>query len=510
MAASAASAKTPKPRRTKRDTERAVALAEANSGGRGGFVSGLNIDLGRINEEYVEKLKDWASRVTIYQRMGNDAKIAAGLRANILPIISAVKWTAEGGADEPRELLAANLLRQGNPALWCETSWAQRLYEMLLSLQYGVSLFGKVWDVDPETGLRFYRRLTYLHPRSLGGPRGPWEFDKSGTRLVAVHRAYKRPDGTFENDERIPVEDVFPVVWGMAGENWEGVPLIRPMYRAWVEKDLAQKIQMIDLQNRGVGIPMATLGPNDGAKEATTLFNIAKDMRGASKERQAILKSADQKVEYLTSQGEVLDATPIVSAKNNEFAAGGGTDFQQQGQTATGSRATGSVLLVSYMQEIEATRRIIQEQVNQGAGSSRGLAEELQIENYGPQKEYAYICGTCVSPTEQLDNVPNILDAIQKGGLSHDLSVENHVRKSMGIRPLTPDEFDKLKKMQAQNGRPYNVGGRPSEVRPTDVDDPRDDDMSRVDLQEKKTPNIGASPRKSNRAVYPWLQSTTA
>lgn len=213
-------------KRTRKDNERAAALAEANSR-RGGFVSGLQIDLGRLNEEYVPALKDWTNRVNTYQRMGNDAKIAAGLRANIFPIISASKWGVTGGEDEASELVASTLLRQGNPDLWCETTWIQRLYESLLALQYGVSLFGKTKAVDSETGLIYYQSLTYLHPRSLGGPRGPWEFDATGTRLVAVHRAYNRPDGSAVFDERIPIEDLFPVVWGMAGENWEGVPLIR-------------------------------------------------------------------------------------------------------------------------------------------------------------------------------------------------------------------------------------------------------------------------------------------
>jgi hypothetical protein len=499
MAAAAAPRK-----RTRKDNERAAALAEANSrgGGGGGFVSGLQIDLGRLNEEYVPALKDWTNRINTYQRMGNDAKIAAGLRANIFPIISASKWSAVGGDDEPREHVAANLLRQGNPALWCETTWIQRLYESLLALQYGVSLFGKVKSVDRETGLIYYRQLTYLHPRSLGGPRGPWEYDESGTRLVAIHRAYKKPDGSQVMDERIPIEDVFPVVWGMAGENWEGVPLIRSLYRAWVEKDLAQKIQMIDLQNRGVGVPKAKMGPNDGPKDATTLFNIAKDLRGGSKERAAILLSHEQEIEYLTSTGEVLDATPIISAKNNEFAAGQGTDFQQQGQTATGSRATGSVLMVSYMQEIEATRRIIEDQINWGAGATRGLVEEIVEDNFGPQEEYPRIEGTCVSPTEQLDRVPNIVDAIQKGGLIHDVEVENHVRKAMGIPPLSPDEFNRLKSM---GERIPNLGGRPDSPTPPDVDDPREDDMSRVDLKEKKTPNANQRSRKGSS--YVWLKS---
>jgi hypothetical protein len=102
-----------------------------------------------------------------------------------------------------------------------------------------------------------------------------------------------------------------------------------------------------------------------------------------------------------------------------------------------------------------------------------------------------------------LDNVPNILDAVQKGGLLHDLSVENHVRKALGVQQLTQDEFDDLK-AQAQ---PKDLGGRPPEVGDFDREDPRDDaEGRRFGMAEKKTPDGGSAPRPSG-ASWPWLKS---
>jgi hypothetical protein len=289
----------------------------------------------------------------------------------------------------------------------------------------------------------------------------------------------------------------------MAGENWEGVSLLRSMYRAFTEKDLASKIQMVDLQNRGVGIPDGELGPTDGAKEASTMAQQLKDLRGGSKERQWLLRGNGQKISFLTSQGTVVDASPIIQQKNNEFAAGAGTDFQQQGQTATGSRATGSVLMVSYMQELDATRKWIEEQFNHGAGYCKGLAEELQDENFGDVEEYAYISGSCVSPTEQLDNIPNIVDAVQRGSLIHDLEVENHVRKGYGLKAISEQEFTRIK---SENKPIPNLGGRPDSPTPTDVEEPRDDDAGRAfGLAEKKT--AGAKPLRRNGRSYGWLVS---
>jgi hypothetical protein len=495
------------PRKTRR-AQMELTLAEANQSSRSGFVSGLNIDLNRINEEYVPALTSWPARMLMYQRMGNDAKIAAILRANQLPLISAVRWKAEGGADESRELLASNILRQGDPRFWCDTSFTQRLFEMAQSLQYGISLFGKVPDI--VDGVYFYRSLPYLSPKSLGGTNGPFEWSEDGTRLVAIHRSYKLPGGKGQvQDERWPIDAVFPVVWNMVGENWEGVPMIRSMYRAFTEKDIAAKIQMIDLQNRGVGIPKGKLAPGDGPKAAETMTQILKDMRGGSKERAFILEADGQEIKFLTSEGGTLDAGPILADKNNEFAAGGGTDFQQQGQTTSGSRATGSVLMVDHMQQLDATRQIFEDQINHGCGNSIGLCEELQLINFGPQEEYARIVGTRVNSTDQLDNVSNIIEAIQKGGLTHDLSIENYIRKSQGIETLTAAEFDKAMAAKRTSLVP-NVGGRPSEVGDSDREEPRDDtEGRRYGLTEKKTLHVGNKQTRSARS-YGWLGLTAS
>lgn len=489
----------------KRLVKRAERYAELQSE-KSGFISGLEINLGRIESDTNPSFRDLRKRLDQYDRMGDtDAKIAAQERANILPIFSAVRASVEGGDQEQRDLLEQNLLRKGDPRFWCETSWLQRMLEKMQCLRYGFALHGKTWDtVD---GYRIFRRLTYLHPKSLGGPLGPWEWSKDGSRLVAVHRMYRRPDGTQEINERIPTDLLFASVWWMTGENWEGQSFLRPMIRNFTNKDLAGKIAMIALMNGGVGIPMGTLGPAAGGKDAETLKQQAKDLRGGDKSRNFIVLANGQKMEFLTTNGNVIDATPIIAEQNMDIAAGGSTDFMQAGQTASGSRAGGSVMMVSYMQQLDATVRWLEEQINHGAGYLRGEVEDLLLANFAPSRKMAGIRLSRVSPTEQLDNVPNILDAVQKGGLLHDLNVENHVRKALGIDPLDEAAFGKLK---AERGPIPNLGGRPDRPTPTDRNEPRDDDAGRAFGLTAQKKTSGGTPPKRSPAFFPWLRSTTA
>jgi hypothetical protein len=489
-----------------------------------GFVPGLQVNLQKIDEEYVPDLKDLQGRLGILQQMGNDGKIAAQLRANKLPLISAVRWRAEGGTQEMRDLVDQNILRHGDPRYWCETSWTQRLMERLEALNNGFALHGKTWDV--VDGYRIFRRLTYLHPKSLGGPIGPWEWSPDGTRLVAIHRRYKRPDLQVVNDERIPIEDIDATVWWLTGENWEGNALIRPMYGAWKRKDLSTKIAMIALMNGGVGIPMATMGPGDGPAQQGTLRTIAQDLRGGSKERQFILLANGQKVEFLTTNGQIVDARPIIQEQNLEIASAGATDFMQSGQTASGSRAGGSVMMVSYMQQLDATRQWLQEQINHGAGYLMGQVEELIYNNFSDVKECPQIIGSSVSPSDQLDNLSLLGDLTTKGVIPRSLKTANAALDRLGYPLMTQEEYDisvggrSVVDIAGEPGptHPTDVPpvppgekpqGRPNSTTPIDKNEPRNDKMGRqFGLVEKKTPN--GSPRPRSAASCLWLKSTPA
>jgi len=484
--------------------KRAAAYAEREAE-RSGYVSGLAINLQKIEDEDNPAYRDLGTLLNTFQRMGNDAQIAAQLRANILPLWSAVQWRPEGGTPEMRDLIDQNLLRKGDPRFWCETAWIQRILEKLMCLHYGFSLHGKTWDV--VDGYRIFRRLTYLHPKSLGGPLGPWEWSKDGSRLVAIHRKYKRPDNTPITDERIPIEDIDAAVWWQTGENWQGQSLIRPMVRNWVNKDLASKIGMIALMNGGVGIPMGTLGPGDGPAQGITLKTQAKDLRGGSKERQFLMLANGQKMEFLTTNGTIVDARPMIAEQNMDIAAAGATNFMQSNQTQSGSRAGGSVMMVSYMQQLEAVKVWLQEQINHGAGYLMGQVEELIYANFENVKECPQIVGSRVSATEQLDNVPNIVTAVQQGALAPDLTVDTYIRKALmpNSKPLTQGEFEKAKAM----GAPRDLGGRPDKPTPTDKNEPRDDDMGRAFGLTTQKKTSGGSPPPRSPASWPWLRSTT-
>lgn len=502
-----------------------IALATAEqtaSAGKSAYFSGLNLNLRKIEEEYVPSLARLNERVDLFDKMANDPAIKKQLRLNVLPLISNVRWKVEGGTQESRDLVSSNLLRQGDRKFWCDSSWKQRLFEHLQCLKYGFSAHGKTWRV--VDGYRIYGRLTYLHPRSFKGTIGPWEWDDNGD-LVAVHRTYRKPDNTVVPDERLAIGDVFIMAWELAGENWEGTALLRSMYRAFIEKDLLAKIQMINYQNVGVGIPDAEMAAGDGPKDRDSLESIVQSLRGGSKERQYIVRSPGQKVGFLTASN-VTDVGPAINSRDLDIFGGGGTEQMSGGQSQMGSRANASVQQTMNLVLVDSVRACVEDVINCGAGYLPGLVEELLAQNFtGSKEQETRIVGSRVSPADQLDNVTLIGELSRAGAIPRNLTTCNELLSRLGYTELTQAQFDAGVGARSpvdvgtpsgqpeDTAQPTDKGGRPPSVQsPTAPPDPRKDKAaSRYGLlatAQKKTP--GAILRPRSGASYPWLRSTPA
>src|SRR5438445_4818223 len=75
--------------------------------------SGLHVTQGTIDEEYVPELKIHSGRAAIFEQMANDPIVRGQLRAISATLLSGVRWRIEDGDKDLREIISANILRQG-------------------------------------------------------------------------------------------------------------------------------------------------------------------------------------------------------------------------------------------------------------------------------------------------------------------------------------------------------------------------------------------------------------
>lgn len=468
--------------------------------------SGINLRLGDISEEYVPELQGLHSRVSVYERMANDPNVSGQLRAIWLTIISGVRWNAVGGKESLRQKIAANLLRQGPRKFWCAISWNDFLYQALAMLVYGFSMFAKSRQI--VDGTMIYSDLKWLHPRSVD--EDGWVMDEADN-LIQVRRSFQDATGKPHTREPIGIDDLFLMNWGRRGPNWEGTAFIRPMYRPWKLGEMAEKIDMIDLQNRGVGIPMAKLAGGGGARERDALLNILSHLRGGSKELAFLVIQKDEDVSFLTSTGTAKDAQPTLQHHRASMVKAGGQEYFEQGNTATGSRAGASALATGFFVSVDGIIRHIEDVVNYGCGPQMGLVEEFCYVNDedADESDIPTIRGSRVSPTEQLDNIPLVQDSVSKGLVPTHRKLANEALRRLGWPELSEDEWEEA--MEAKRSSVFIGGGgagRPNEAGPDEQG--RDDkDGRRLMMQEKKTPGAGSLPRRSPPS-WPWLRSSPA
>lgn len=466
--------------------------------------AGINLSLGDIGEEYQPNLRSIRDRMATFDRMRNDPGIRGQLRAIDMTLISGVRWSVKGGPKWAQELVKANLLRapKSQRKWWSSSSWINLLYEILGFLDYGFSPFHVSW-APPIDGRVVIADLTWLHPRSWD--EDGWDMDEYDN-LKGIRRSYTDNTGRHHTRERIDADELFIAVWDKRGPNWEGNAFIRPMYKPWVLGEMAEKIDIIDLQNRGVGIPVAYLSGRGGTKERDTLIEILKSLRGGSKERAFIVLDKDEEVKFLTSTGTTKDATPILDYHRSNKAKAGGTEYFEQGSTSTGSRAGASALATGFFINVDAVRIILEDQINHGSGRMPGLVQML-VDANGEVDEYPRIVGSRVSPTEQLDNIDLIGDMVNKRVIPPVRSVGNEVLEKLGYDPISQKEWDKA--MQVQPGAPAGAVGRPDGAG-TDPDGRDDKDSNRLKMTseaEKKTP-FGDHQQSRSPASWPWLRST--
>jgi len=244
------------------------------------------------------------------------------------------------------------------------------------------------------------------------------------------------------------------------------------MYKPWKFAEIAEKIDIIDLQNRGIAIPVAHLSGAGGPRERDTLQEILRSLRGANKDRAFIVLDKDESIDFLTSTGTPKSAQEPIDRNHMGIAKAGGSEYSEIGPGAGGGRASASVLATGFFINVDAIRILIQDMINFGVGPMPGLSEEIQDANFDTEAdkfEYARIEGSRVSPTEQFDNIPLIQDSVKSGLIPPSLKYANETARRLGWPEITQEEFkagmELMGKGQQPMGRPGEAGADPNPTR---------------------------------------------
>lgn len=456
--------------------------------------SGAPLWAGLFNWDDPPELRTPEKRHETYRKMAqSDAYIAESLRENSLPLLSRAVWDVAPGVEvkpkpemlkkaappamlpgfpprlavtaledpeenedtrtpeeklhaEIAEFVGANLYgKEGDTfgwRYWTDTSWTQRLREILKFLEHGFAVFHRTSHV--VEGKRCYRRLLWLEPSTIIR----WVFDREGY-LQGIERRYISPvDGHYVPREEIPASELALYVWDAVGMRIEGTALIRPMFGAWVRKEFVSRCKMIAIQRAGVGMPWAK---RDSAQDGSTddladrIEEFLQSSFGSGLEHQYLsVDNPSLELGYFQQDAEDLEKFEKLGADENlSIAHGGSTKSGMLGEIPGGTRGLGEVQQVDKYVLVEAIGQVIAEQELRGVAGVKGVIRELVQWNWGDVDRFPYLRLSNVDPYEPTRNLPMLKDQVTAGVVKHRPQLEKMVLDRLGFE-LPEDAFEDL------------------------------------------------------------------
>ena len=378
--------------------------------------------------EYLAKLDGAAGRI-IYDKMRrNDHQVKAVLSAITLPIRQA-DYYMEPGSEEEEDVKIAKILVK---ALLEEMTitWDDTVRHALLMLPFGFSVLEKVYEY--RDGLILPRKLDPRLPQSVLR----WKYDKERRRLT--HMIQQDTDW---KEIEIPIEKLLIFTTEKEGDNWEGISILRPAYKAWYIKDTLEKINAIMHDRWGVGIPEMTVPK--GIERGTPQWNEAQKLLEEvhANEKGYILKNEGWLFEVKGGEkGKGTDVLGSIKYYDEAIATALLAMFISLGSSKTGNRSLGETFFDAFLMSIQAFADYIAEVIN------RFCVRELvdlnwEVENY---------------PTFKVKRVQSLaLQAIgylvQTGALKWSQVLENDLRKMLRMPERDSEEEEESKEEEKEN-----------------------------------------------------------
>lgn len=264
--------------------------------------------VGFAREEYNPKLRGLAG-LKIYDEMRrSDSQVRATLRLIKTPILAGT-WYMEPATEDPLDVEVAEFVWD-NLTKWMSISWAQVLYESLLMVDFGYYMFEKVWTVRDDKIV--WKKLAPRHPMDVQ----EWVMDDHGGPRGLV--MYAPDDLFYEEGVFIPIDKLLVFSFDKEAGNLEGMSLLRSAYKPWYFKNNLYKIDAIQKERHGIGIPIIKLPANFTDGDKTLANEIGKNLR--TNEKAHIVLPPNWVIEFADVKGNPVDAMSSIEHHDKQIA----------------------------------------------------------------------------------------------------------------------------------------------------------------------------------------------
>ena len=252
--------------------------------------------------ENVPELRDKRGLRTFYDMSRNDGAVRGALRIIKTPIQGG-EWYIEPASES---VLDQNIAKFVESCLfdWLDTTWQRFIEDCLRSIDYGFFAFEKVWEPDFASGKIKLKRLTPLHPLDIQG----WDYATNG-EMIGLTMEPLNGQSIYDKIE-IPYSKVLMIVFEMEGGDLRGTSILRSAFKHWYFKDVLYKIDAIQKERHGIGVPVIKLPVGFTPQDKIIAEELGRNLR--ANERAYITCPNNWEIFFAKLEGQPVDPIPSI------------------------------------------------------------------------------------------------------------------------------------------------------------------------------------------------------
>lgn len=316
-----------------------------------------------ISQDYnPELIGNMAIRTYDKMRKG-DAAVRSALRVIKAPLLAA-EWYFEPAADTDQDRMVTRFVNQAANSM--SRTWIQTLWEALLMLDYGYYTFEKVFKLalwrDETANAREKQVVTWKkwaprHPINTVG----WNFDTNGGVTEMLQN--RNPHG-FEVTQ-LPIDKLLVFTLDEEGGNPEGISILRSAYQNWYYKTNLYKIDAIQKERHGIGIPSVELPPNYTLDDKKYARELVRNLR--TNEKAGVIRPPGWIVDFIEPKGNQVDVLASAEHHNNMIEANVLAQFLTLGMTSAGGKGAATAQEDIFVKSVHYIAELVCAVINKWA-----------------------------------------------------------------------------------------------------------------------------------------------
>ena len=316
-----------------------------------------------VTQEYNPELIGQNAVRTWDKMRKGDAAVRSSLRVIKAPLLAA-EWYFEPAADTDQDKMIARFVTEAANSM--SRTWIQTLWESLLMLDYGYMAFEKVFKMaqwrDTPTNSRDKQVITW----KKWGPRHPintvgWQWDEYGGPVALLQNV--NPHGY--EVQPIPIDKLVVFTLDEEGNNPEGISILRSAYSHWFYKHNLYKIDAIQKERHGIGIPHVELPPNYTADDKKFARELVRNLR--SNEKAGVVTPPGWIVDFIEPKGNQVDVLASALHHSTMIEVNVLAQFLTVGNVGKGNASTASAQEDIFVKSIHYLADLVCSVVNKFA-----------------------------------------------------------------------------------------------------------------------------------------------